>query len=278
MSTLLLPPDPIRDDVVNALQTLLSEKHLYQKIDIDYDKGDGSRYHIVEGEWDALTSGNAGSFSTNNRNFSFYAPNIKTYCHKCKSRETFQAVNVKARGSSFDPNSTYCFTTQTFLFTYDCQTCSDETFVDFIVSRKDFKLQLCGRNPIEQIQAPNFIPKDYRKYYSKAVMNYHAGHPLEGIFMLRPLIEQYLRGLNMKNEGDPRSGEELGKAYNKLLPNSVTDAFPCFTELYGKLSEDIHSASGDESLFEEVREDIERHFDALRLYKLDAKQLVSEQS
>jgi hypothetical protein len=96
---------------------------------------------------------------------------------------------------------------------------------------------------------------------------------LAGIFMLRVCIEQYWRERatvenNLPNVARP-TGDQLGDAYNLTLPDDFKQRVPSLSETYGSLSQAIHSANESESVFMSAASDMEMHFDARRLYKLD---------
>jgi hypothetical protein len=55
----------------------------------------------------------------------------------------------------------------------------------------------------------------------------------------------------------------------EMLPLDFRNRFASLRALYGELSNDIHSAKGDPSLFERARITIVDHFEARRLFKLE---------
>lgn len=138
-----------------------------------------------------------------------------------------------------------------------------------MVARDGLKLTLCGRSPIESVPAPKFIPPSVRDYYSDAMIDHHAGATLEALFMLRTLIEQFWKSQNLMPNAVRPTGDELGDAYNATLPDDFKKRFPSLKDIYAKLSEAIHEADGKDELFQSSLAEIERHFEARRLYGIE---------
>jgi hypothetical protein len=157
---------------------------------------------------------------------------------------------------------------QFFLLSYQCQQCKGVP-VRFLVRRIKTRLQLTGRDPLEVLPVPSFLPKSVRKYYSDARIARHAGHTLSGLFLLRVFIEQYWKGVpavqDLLKQDNRATGEKQGDAYQPTLEESFKSKFPSLKEIYGKLSEAIHAANADDTLFDESSSRIEKHFDARRI-------------
>lgn len=161
---------------------------------------------------------------------------------------------------------------QVFLFPYQCQQCKGPP-IYFLVRRTGLKLTLCGRDPIEEVDVPKFLPKGQRKHFSDALIAHHAGQTLAGLFLLRTFIEQFWRslGLRVTPKSKRSTGDELAEAYNQTLPSSFRSQFPSLGDIYGKLSAAIHGADADSILFETAKAEIIEHFDARRLFKIASK-------
>jgi len=164
-----------------------------------------------------------------------------------------------------------------FLFPYQCQQCKTAP-IFYLVRRKGLKLTLCGRDPIEALDLPSFLPKEQRKHFSSAVIAHNAGQTLAAIFLLRTFIEQFWISLDLCAKSKDRTtgaevlrttGDELGAAYSKTLPDALRSQFPSLSDLYGRLSVAMHTADPDVELFETAKIQIIEHFDARRLFKLD---------
>jgi hypothetical protein len=132
---------------------------------------------------------------------------------------------------------------------------------------------LVGRDPLETIEVPDALPKEYRKHFSDAIIAHNAGQTLAGLFLLRTFIEQYWLSLTLvpRSRGARIAGDELGQAYNKTLPDGFKSRFPSLSEIFGRLSAALHSADADAVLFDSTATGITEHFDARRVFKLDAR-------
>ncbi len=160
---------------------------------------------------------------------------------------------------------------QVYFFGYLCQQCKGVA-VWFMVRREKLKLRLVGRDPIEVLPVPRVLPKGPGKYFGDAQIAYHAGQTLAGIFLLRTFIEQYWRSIpdvqKLVQEQPRATGEEQGEAYQATLPIDFRGRFPSLSDVYSKLSAAMHLASADDSLFEESSKQVIEHFDARRVFKL----------
>jgi hypothetical protein len=154
---------------------------------------------------------------------------------------------------------------QVFSIPLICQNCRDSA-VTFVVARARNRLTLVGRFPIERIEVPAHFPKSVRSYYSDARLAFNSGQVLPALFMLRTLIEQFMRS---KVGGTFKRGEDLGRAYKATLPDDFKAKFSTLADSYESLSEAIHSANADPELFITQLGKIDEHFDARRLHKLD---------
>jgi hypothetical protein len=279
--------------IESAFRTLLTEKHLYQSVDVDVTflaqaakleektlrrplttnpptkinfmppdvqalitvTAECSRYWVVE-NIQACGKGVVGIV--------FKLPTINTYCDTCSQSPPFNPV-VAESYCSFGDND------QFFLLSYQCQQCKGMP-VRFLVRRNKFRLQLTGRDPFEFLPVPSFLPKSVRKYYADAQIARNAGHTLSGLFQLRVFIEQYWKGNPAVQEllkvDNRATGEKQGEAYQSTLEDSFKRKFPSLKEIYGKLSEAIHLANADDALFDDSSSKIEKHFDARRLFGL----------
>jgi hypothetical protein len=166
---------------------------------------------------------------------------------------------------------------QVFALAYLCQTCKSVPEV-FLIRRGNQKLTLSGRAPIEHVAVPFYIPKTVQRFYSGAVVAHQSGQTLAGNFMLRTLIEQWARfdtrAERAKREGTGEPTEAKWKAdqvldvYAESLPSALKGKFGTLKETYGDLSADIHAAAGAPEAFDKATADINRHFDARRLFEL----------
>lgn len=284
--------------VSDAFKILLSEKHLYQSITVDLTPVKMAENAAIEALESEVPSPMRRGLSVNPKAFveeqkakvlsglwfaqqitpttlnlaadsifiHFELPVINTFCNQCKERWPFQPVSGGSyviQGNGED---------EFFYLGYKCcQPCKSEP-IRFLVRREKLKLQLAGRYPMEVLPTPKVLPKSASKYYGDAMIAHHAGQTLAGLFLLRVFIEQFWRKVpevqKLVAENSRATGDEQGKAYQATLPPALNSEFPSLKDVYGKLSEAIHSASADASLFDGSCAQIEEHFDARRLFKI----------
>jgi hypothetical protein len=229
---------------------------------------------ILESFWSFSTDANNQDADKKDDSTNFVLPTISVRCEskECNSiqahnsgfrdkTQEFQAVPFKfSKGGKQIPF-------QTFVFPYQCQKCKQEPLV-FLVHREGEKLTLAGRNHFENVQVPQAIPKEERKYFSAANIAYNTGYVLAGLFLLRTTIEQYMRRI-VKVSGNTRiTGEELAEEYTRYLADDFPKRYHSMKVIYVGLSVALHSADANSTLFEKFKENIEGHFDLLKHYPL----------
>lgn len=286
--------DIIARALTEAFKKLLSEKHLYQSIEVDLGDipkaAEGLRHKFIKplrsnmreagpfmpsaGEvsklgvqlatrfWMAVARPSNGKDSDT---LEFALPTINTFCSNCEASWPFNPnfnSQMSVRGADQQ---------QWFYLGYDCQQCK-EVPVRFLVRREGSKIRLTGRDPLEVLPTPRVLPKSVAKYYSDAMVAHHAGQTLAGLFFLRVFVEQYWRTNPavkelLKTESRP-TGESQGDAYQKALPTDFKERFPSLKEIYGRLSEALHAADANATIFGEAAKDIVYHFEARDLFKL----------
>jgi hypothetical protein len=288
--------DAMQNVVPVALKRLLCDKHLYQSIEVDLSpllavskriameasSPGSSRFSasppstvklLAESdESGALFPWIIGgcevrAFDRELLRVEFTLPSINTYCGTCKFCPPYNPI-VQLSFVVVDAKDKV---NQWYDLAYECQQCKG-TPVRFLVRRQGLKLQLCGRDPIEEVPLPKVLPKAQSKFYSNATIAHHAGQTLAAIFLLRTFIEQFWRSLPEVQQllkTQPRAtGDEQGAAYQKTLPDDFKSRFPSLSDIYGKLSAAMHEAKDDASLFEECCQKVEEHFDARRLFRM----------
>jgi hypothetical protein len=287
--------DGLTKAVSEAMRRLLSEKHLYQCVEVDKKPlvamanlspddliiegymAKGDKVIIDPASWIATGLSIPWLISGCNIHGSmadivlFQMPSINTFCSTCDDRQPFNPVEPMSTSflrvehdENFDQD-------QTYHLGYECQQCH-KTFVRLLVRRDKLKLRLCGRDPIEAIPAPKELPKALNKFYSDAQIAHHAGQTLAGIFLLRTFIEQFWRSMPVVQaviKAQPRAtGDEQGSAYQGTLPTDFKGRFPSLSEIYAKLSAAMHDANADAALFEDSCAKTLEHFEARRLFKI----------
>ncbi len=272
-----------------GLKLLLEEKHLYQKVEIRIEHVLKSARDDVSPSYESQLLQRIGVFLKQRLypttdagtqldgspvlNAFLLVPNVKLYCRKCKSAEVYTSVYAsevsnelsKPRGPSSKVGRTLSAYYQVFFLALQCQRCQGDPEC-FLVRRRDQGLVFEGRSPFEHIELPSYIPEAERSLFRDAVISHQAGKTLAGLFYLRTFLEQYAR--RQTGVSDRISGDELLERYGKLLPASIREEIPSLRLWYERLSTAIHQASADGDLFVSAEEEIDRHFDMRRLFKL----------
>jgi hypothetical protein len=289
--------EPMGQAVADAFKQLLSEKHLYQSIEVDLTLV-SSAANVILKDWQEsfcapgrhlgeplpetrmeLEKSKVANglwmprgvtrtpdiYSSDSVYVGFELPTINTFCDNCEARWPFNPVSdgsYLVDGSGQD---------EFFYLGYQCQQCKGEP-IRFLVRREGLKLRLAGRYPLEVLPTPKVLPKSVSKFYGSAMIAHHAGQTLAGLFLLRVFIEQFWRtvpAVQKLNAVKSRAnGDEQGDAYQSMLPPEFKSRFPSLKDIYSKLSEAIHSANEDAKLFDDSCAKIEEHFDALRVFKI----------
>jgi len=278
----------ISTKIAEALKDLFQNKHLYQNVKIELDElkqlasppGTDSLARFIEmaqphvipkisGPWFPIQTIQLNPALSANDPISFSTPDVKLFCKNCDRIEAFNSISTEdflyPGAKDYAGFKTKRGTVQVFAFSFLCQACKIAPEV-FIVRREDLRLILCGRAPIEHIPVPDVIPKYIRKFYFGAILAYQSGQTLAGIFLLRTLIEQWAQS---KSTQKGLQADQAIDAYMGTLPDDFKARFPSLRVLYGDLSTDIHTATGSSDLFEKVSKQIDEHFEARRLFKLD---------
>jgi hypothetical protein len=276
-------------EITKTLKSLLETKHLYQSTNVDIDSARATIKpqgyitdafqnvplntfieQIVNGYWESnsLILGNSGAF--NGENVAVIIPGVKILCKECDRIEAFNSISIMDFSKKVQPEiqeNSRNEVVQIFVLSFLCQSCKSIPEV-FIIRREGIKLILSGRSPMETISVPKDIPKPVKEYYIGALLAFQSGQTLPANFMLRVLIEQWVR----HNTQEPASREvfEVIDKYMKSLGNGFTGQFYSIRQLYEELSADIHGATGSIALFEKTLNEINNHFEARRLFKLQS--------
>jgi hypothetical protein len=272
--------DSIGTAVSEAVRDLLQNKHLYQSTSVDFDgatrkvrsflpvhehrvfdsvRGDPTKLPFILDE--SAATERARTFA--NSSYIFWkAPHIKTYCATCERVEPFNVDSMRSvvEGPANSADGKF---TQVFSIAYTCQSCKGIPEA-FLIRRVGTKLTLSGRTPMEVVQTPDYVPREIRTFYSGAEIAYQSGQSLPAVFMLRTACEQWV-----KRFADPT--DKVDQAIDKYmaqLPDGFRDTFPSMRDMYGTLSVAVHNAAAEPALYESVRSDFCRHFDARRVHNL----------
>lgn len=279
--------------VSDQMKSLLEEKHLYQSIRLDYsdmlnfqvgytipprDPTEGVREvqqeftRVVSAEWHPNDPAHRGPLVAYTQNIPlaiyFDVPTIKLFCEKCNRIEAFNVVSADdflEHGKRPDkPYQSKNETVQVFVVSLLCQSCKAVPDV-FLIRRQGLKLTLAGRAPIEHVTVPPTIPKTVQQFYRGAIVAHQSGQTLAGNFLLRTLIEQWVREIITDLGLTP--DKALDK-YMDTIPPDIRGRFKSMAKVYRDLSADIHSATGSPQLFDSARRDIEEHYDLRRALNL----------
>ena len=269
-----------RTAVAEAFRQLLQSKHLYQSVqgpsvprdsNASQQQRDGinTLESLIEGRWVPENPAARGPYAAfagaREMVLEFRPPDVKLFCNSTCDR--VEAFNLSAVEDFLEAGSVShegrLEIVQVFVLSYVCQSCKSVPEV-FLVRREGARLTLSGRAPIEYVAVPREIPKPVKRFYRSAIVAHQSGETLAGIFMLRTLVEQWVR------TATSRAGyaDEVLEAYVESLPEDFRGRFPVLRETYKALSADIHSATGSETTFESARAEIVRHFEARRLFNL----------
>lgn len=263
-------------EIGNAVKTLLETKHLYQSVKVDLQAlvqecclrqqlGTEDAAHVAERVAKfrpspaPVTAIERARVVTSAARFEYETPtwkvpDIKVFCNgSC------------GRVEPFNPSSSHVVDSEVIALVYLCQGCKAQTYT-FLLSTSKNRVQLVGRNPMERVEVAKSLPKSVAKHFSDAKVAYQAGQPLAGLFLLRVFCEQWAR----EHAPEGIQVDRALDAYMGTLPDVLKQNFPSLKALYSDLSGAVHKAQADGALFERAAADIERHFEARKLFKLSA--------
>jgi hypothetical protein len=277
----------MRLEVSAAFGRLIQTKHLYQTetvdmsfIETDLGKVDQHTAAAVrapvrplrDGRWIPRQPDNPrvppiGGIDALTTFLWFDTGTAKLFCQTCDRIEAFNPLLIEdlTAKSGYEAESTK--TIQVFAFIFLCQSCKLVPEV-FLVRRVNLKLTSSGRAPIEHVSVPSFIPKTQQRYFADAVVAFQSGQVLPSLFMLRTIIEQFVRERYGKPADTPEALTAAFDSYMSSLPEAFRSTFPSFPDLYAKLSIALHSADASSELFNAASAAIAKHFDARRLFEL----------
>lgn len=260
-----------------AFQELLNTRHLYQSVNVKWEDIEPriERGYPIGDNWinvayemlfrDPWIFENEEPPPSTRRVVRLSMPLISALCERCKRRQPHNPCGAKESPFSLFPTQVFCVPLQ-------CQGCKSPAVV-FLVTRRTTpqgaKLQLTGRSNFERIEIPDFIPKRQEEFYSQAVVASNSGQALPALFMLRTLIEQYMRAETGNEEA---RGDDLCSKYAELLDDDFKQRFPSLKDVYDKLSDALHRADASDALFKSEIQRIETHFHAKKVFE-DANKL-----
>lgn len=287
----VLLPELIKKEVSiaisNALQSLLNQKHLYQKLDLDSNIKSlnsmsqlsllskevpcrnkvlsDSCYKVIASDWNLTVSKPQDIDFAKLNELKIPLPTIKIYCGVCKCKEPFHPIVYNQPNSILKYDNAENGTYQIFILEYECQRCQKYQTI-FMVRRDGLKLSLTGRSPMEIVLVPKTINNSKSKYFSDAIIANNSGQTLAGLFLLRVFIEQYVR--ETTNDKDSTDITILLEGYMKLLPTDFKSKFPSLSKIYSDLSAAIHEANASTELFNTAKAELIKHFEARKTFDL----------
>lgn len=278
--------------VADQLKALLETKHIYQKVTVDAAAEFRAFEESIYGDDDALfremrdaclqgatlTPSDRELISESKEGqkspvLTLLLKSVKLFCPTCDTKEAFRpvwwsdATNELRKPTSRErligrlPDGYQLFT-----LAYQCQRCTGAPQA-FFVRRNHWELYLDGRSPFEEVEIPAFIPRAERSFYRDAIVASHGGKTLAALFYLRTFIEQFAR--RQTSVPGRVTGDELMAAYTATLPEKQRDQMPSLREWYEKLSETLHAAREDKDLLQRATNEIDRHFDFRRLFRIN---------
>jgi hypothetical protein len=283
-----------------AIKGLVENKHLYQKVTVDWDQysnvlksnlvsSDPVAYAKAEEILSILPLGvehDCTSLTINSqltiKAASITALNVSIYCPVCSRKEAAKSsyylaeVGTRNKSRSLNNMDSLKVSDQHFAIVYVCQCCEKQDQA-FLIERTATSLRLVGRSPIEGVEVPRELPKIEAKFMREAFVARNSGKILAGLFYLRTFIEQYVRRITedttTKHVGD------VADEYGRTIPESYRAMMPSLREIYELISVEMHAARDNEELFEKSYSEILHHFEFRRLFKLyDVKPKTDAQS
>jgi len=188
---------------------------------------------------------------------------LSLFCSECNSVEAFNFVDAFPL-IEYDLYNLHDPNIQVFSISYQCQRCKSKPEV-FLLKRKNLKISIDGRSPIQQVEVSNFIPKDQKKFIRKSGIAFNSGEILAALFFQRTFLEQYVR--KATNDFRTRELEKVFDTYKGMLPENFNSLWPSLGAIYSRISEDLHAANPSEENYFKSKSEIEAHFEALQLFK-----------
>ncbi len=188
----------------------------------------------------------------------FSLPPVKTMCGR--GRCGVESFNMWERYPA--QSISMGLTEDVFVVPIECQGCRSNVII-LLMRRSGPKIQLVGRSEFEKVEVPSYVPKEQETLYSDAIIAFNSGQFLPAIFLLRSVIEQYMRTIT-KNA--TLRGEDLCDEYAKTLAEDFRQRFPSFKTIYGKLSDALHNVDANPELFQSQLGDVILHFEGIAVF------------
>lgn len=237
-------------------------------------RGDLKQYYdsIPKFNWNVVSKyGERGGYTipqTDRRNRApflniIFPQTLSLFCSECNSVEAFNFVDTSSL-IGYDLYNLHDPNIQVFSISYQCQMCKNRPEV-FLLRRKNLKISIDGRSPIQQVEVSNFLPKDQKKFIKKSVIAFNSGEILAALFFQRTFLEQFVRIAT--NDLHTRELEKVFEIYKGMLPEKFNSLWPSLGAIYSRISEDLHAANPSKENYFTSKSEIETHFEALHLFK-----------
>lgn len=200
-------------------------------------------------------------------NIVFYLPSVQLRCpSRCKAVTTFIAL-ASSTGFVFDspyPRKAGGEIEQIYTPIYRCEMCR-ETLYTLLVRRAGPRLHLCGFAPRREPFVPPDAPKGVAHILSEAEQAVAEGDIYAGFYHLRTMLEHHLKArLSIAVEWQVRGDELVAKHY-ATIPKDLGGVLPSLTLAWERLSECLHTRTGEVEEYQRQRDAICKHFQALDL-------------
>lgn len=274
-----------------AMVDLLSAKGLYQNVRVDStacsehpETEEELRREFSKRPWEPVSMGHADSMA--DREISSYAglggetlgtpadkmrlhfplPDIETWCTECR-KATAHASTLASRNASFGKQFPILGeqTIQVFIPYYICSLCRKQILV-FLIRRKGYALQLCGRSDRLHVDVPRVIPKRHRQIFEDALGAVAENDVAAGFYHLRTIIEHYMKHSLSIDVGEQIRGDDLCAQYKGSLDPRMSSGMPSLSLVYETCSAHMHARTGTPKDFATQCAAVTGHLEAKDLF------------
>lgn len=227
--------------------------------------------HLSDDPADAAMQRFAGSGTqplgtpSDQMNISFYLPAVQLKCPgRCNRISTFTALGCSDRmvfGSPY-PRIVKGKTEQIFTPVYRCELCR-ETVYTILVRRSAGRIHLSGFAPRRVPLVTKSVPESIIPILNDAEQSVAEGDIYAGMYHLRTLLEHYLKNrLGVRIEQQVR-GDDLVRQHYETLAPQISSVLPPLLPAWEKLSQWLHTRTGEIKDYEAQRDAICKHIESL---------------
>lgn len=281
----------MQEEICVAMLNLLSTKGLYQNVRVDSsacakhpESETELRREFSKRPWEPVSLGHADSLA--DRGISFHAglggealgtppdemrlnfplPDIETWCNEC-GKPTAHASTFASRNSAFGKQFPILGeqTIQVFIPYYICSLCRRQILV-FLIKRKGYTMQLCGRSERLHFDTPRVIPKQHRQIFEDALSAVAENDIAAGFYHLRTFAEHYMKDCLGIDEGKQIRGDDLCDKYKDGLDPRMSRGMPSLSAVYETCSVHMHARTGTPEDFAKECIALTGHLEAKALF------------